>query len=699
MGTSDAAPRRATEPPDAAEQDETYFRHLAEAIPQVVFITDVQGTVEYYNRHWYTYTGLPDGTYRTDDWIATVHPDDLPRLIAYRDSAQMADGSFEAEYRLRRHDGVYRWHLGRGVPIKDAAGNVVKRFGAAVDITEQKEAAERLRYYAILIENMPDAVITTDSDDVIRGWNPGAERIYGWRADEVIGRRASDILRTAFDSGENDQQELSAAFTQRGRWRDEFVQRRKDGTTVRVASTITLVRDERGAALGVTAINQDITDQYSIEENLRFLAEASKLLGSSLDYRTTLAAVAQLGVPQIADWCAVDMLADDGTIEQLAVAHVDPDKAQWARELNAANPPDPHAPTGVPNVLRTGRSEFYPVLTDEMLVAAAKNEEELALIRRIGFSSAMTVPLRIRERAIGAITFVAAESGRHYTGADLAFAEEVASRAALAVENARLYRDAQRAIAVRDEFMSLASHELKTPVTSLKMYTQVLQRQAERRGDADLADRLVKMDRQTDKLTGLINDLLNVARIQTGQLEYVDEAVDLNAIVQECVDTIQPTTATHHIMVEGTIDGRAWGDSERIGQVVTNLLTNAIKYSPQADRVIVRLDTRGGGAIVSVRDFGIGIADEQREKSSSSSTASMTPPRRPIRASGSACSSPARSSRDTAARSACRAVAARGRHSHSHCPCCRQTMNARRARRYGGRGWRTRSGATHTGRR
>jgi signal transduction histidine kinase len=115
-------------------------------------------------------------------------------------------------------------------------------------------------------------------------------------------------------------------------------------------------------------------------------------------------------------------------------------------------------------------------------------------------------------------------------------------------------------------------------------------------------------------LTGLINDLLNVARIQTGQLEYVDETVDLNAIVHECVDTIQPTTTRHHIIVEGTIDGRAWGDSERIGQVVTNLLTNAIKYSPRADRVIVRLEASAGNAVVSVRDFGIGIDDEHREK-------------------------------------------------------------------------------------
>ena len=172
---------------DTVGHDETYFRHLAEAIPQIVFITDVHGNVEYYNQYWYTYTGLPVGTYRTEDWIATVHPDDLAHLIAHLDTSRMADHPFEAEYRLRRWDGVYRWHLGRGAPVKDAAGTIIKRFGAAIDITEQKEAAERLRYYAILVERMVDAVITTDTDYLIRGWNPGAERIYGWRADEVDG--------------------------------------------------------------------------------------------------------------------------------------------------------------------------------------------------------------------------------------------------------------------------------------------------------------------------------------------------------------------------------------------------------------------------------------------------------------------------------------------------------------------------------
>jgi PAS domain S-box-containing protein len=611
---SDTTLDRALAGATVAAQDEAYFRHLADAMPQIVFITDAAGNVEYYNRTWYDFTGLPHGTYHTDDWIAAVHPEDLPRLLAARAANGNNDDPFEAEYRLRRRDGVYRWHLGRGVPIRDDAGKVIKRLGAAMDITAQKEAAERLHYYAILVANMPDAVITTDTDFIIRGWNPGAERLYGWAADEALGRDVKELLHTAFATEELDRPAWEAAFRRAGQWRGELLQRHKDGTPLRIAAAITQVKDEHGNVLGVTEINRDVTEQYYLEENLRFLAEASKVLSSSLDYRATLATVAQLGVPQIADWCAVDILAETGAIEQLAVAHVDPEKVAWARELNRANPPDPDAPTGVPNVLRSGKSEFIPVVTEEMILAAVKNEEELALVRRIGFSSVMIVPLRVRERTIGAITFVAAESGRHYTGADLAFAEEVANRAALAVENARLYAEAQRAIATRDEFMSLAAHELKTPVTSLKMYTQVLRRQSARRGEADAVARFDKMDRQIDRLTGLINDLLNVARIEGGRLEYMDEDVDVGAVVRDAVEMIQPTTERHRIEVVGAVERTVWGDRERLGQVVTNLLTNAIKYSPQADRVIVSLGEADGMATIQVRDFGIGIAPEHQER-------------------------------------------------------------------------------------
>jgi PAS domain S-box-containing protein len=186
------------------------------------------------------------------------------------------------------------------------------------------------------------------------------------------------------------------------------------------------------------------------EEALRFLAESGAELSSSLDYRATLAGVARLAVPHLADWCAVDVLEEDGGTRRLAVEHQDPAKVALALELQERYPTSPDAPSGLPNVLRTGRSEFYPEITSEMVEAAARDEEHLRILREIGFTSAIIVPMIARGRTLGAITLVSAESGRHYERADLELAEELARRAALAVDNARLYDEAHREIAERE---------------------------------------------------------------------------------------------------------------------------------------------------------------------------------------------------------------------------------------------------------
>ncbi len=147
-----------------------------------------------------------------------------------------------------------------------------------------------------------------------------------------MGRLANDVLQTHFPNGEADLQAWIGAVAEGGRWQGEVIQRTKDGTQILVAATVTRITDAAGRLLGMTAINRDVTAQRRLEENLHFLAEASKVLGSSLDFRTTLATVARLGVPEVADWCAVDMLSEGGAIERLAVAHVDPEKVDWAIE-------------------------------------------------------------------------------------------------------------------------------------------------------------------------------------------------------------------------------------------------------------------------------------------------------------------------------------------------------------------------------
>lgn len=359
---------------------------------------------------------------------------------------------------------------------------------------------------------------------------------------------------------------------------------------------------------------RDVTERKTTEYNLTFLADASKILSSSLDYEDTLRNVAAIAVPVIADWCSIEMVDYKGELQQLVVMHKDPEKIKWAKELRKNRPPDMDAPTGLPRVLQTGKSELYPLITDDMLRALAHNKKELALFRSIGFTSAMIVPIFSNKKPIGGISFVTTETRKHFNNNDLSMAEELASRASLAIENARLYKEAQDAIRLRSEFMSIASHELKTPVTSIKAYVQVLQQRFTKRGDEQSAQQLAKMDVQLNKLTNLIGDLLDVTKIESGKLSFHIEEFDFNTLIVEMVEDLQRTTTKHSIIIEGEIQQKVCGDRDRIGQVMTNLITNAIKYSPQTKKILVQISKDGNFVKLCVKDFGVGISKEKQGK-------------------------------------------------------------------------------------
>lgn len=356
----------------------------------------------------------------------------------------------------------------------------------------------------------------------------------------------------------------------------------------------------------------ELEERKHIENNLRFLAEAGKILGSSLDYQTTLNQVAKLAVPQISDWFGIDILDEKGEIQQIVVGHKDPKKVKWAKELRKKYPPELNAQNGLPHVLRTGKSEIYPHISEEMLVKLARHKDHLKILHEIGMTSVMIVPLLIEKKAIGAISFVA--TNRHFNDADLAIAEELAHRASLAIENARLYNNAQEAIALRDDFISVASHELKTPITSVKIFTQVLQKHATLNADEKASLSLGKMDKQIDKLTELIYNMLNIAKIQTGQMEFAEKEFDFDAMVHEVVDVLQHMTSKHQIIVLGKTNKKLKGDEDRIGQVFSNLISNAIKYSPHADKVVITLTSKKNHIGVSIQDFGIGMDKQHLNK-------------------------------------------------------------------------------------
>lgn len=218
---------------------------------------------------------------------------------------------------------------------------------------------------------------------------------------------------------------------------------RDDGEAFWLLTKATLYRDASGARLAINVI-EDVTDSKDAELRERFLAEAGQLLASSLDDEQTLERVARMVVPRLADWCGVDMLDEQGDLQQVAVAHVDLAKVELAHHMRERYPLDLDAPTGVPAILRGGPAELYAEIPDELLVEAAVDEEHLRVIREVGLKSAMAVPMRIGDVTLGALSLVSAESGRRFDEADLLFANDLALRAATAVQNARLFQEQQR---------------------------------------------------------------------------------------------------------------------------------------------------------------------------------------------------------------------------------------------------------------
>jgi PAS domain S-box-containing protein len=383
----------------------------------------------------------------------------------------------------------------------------------------------------------------------------------------------------------------------------------------RVRSQLMPLRTRSGAVDGFVALVQDISTERRRDEKLQFLAEASDALIASLDYEETLRKLATLAVPRLADWCGIEMLQGEETSQQLAVAHVDPAKVSYAWTLRERYGLDWSQRFGLPEVLRSGRPELYQEIPDELLARSARNDEHLAVLRALGLRSAIIAPLIARGRILGAITLVHAESGRRYDAADLTLVEDLAARAALAVENARLYREAREAVRKRDDFLSVASHELKTPLTSLKLTISALEREASRAGAPEtFGARLDRIRTQSTRLATLVDQLLDVSRMSAGRLVLDLEALDLGElaaeVVQRFADEADRVGSALTLRAPAPVPARA--DRQRLDQVLTNLVSNALKYG-EGGPVEVQVDCNSGPT-VRVRDRGPGIPSGEQDR-------------------------------------------------------------------------------------
>ena len=346
-----------------------------------------------------------------------------------------------------------------------------------------------------------------------------------------------------------------------------------------------------------------------------FLAEASSVLASSLDYRATLAAVTRLAVPGMADWCVVDVLDPQGKLQRLAVAHADPEKLAMVERLQERYSDDGSSQLGPSEVVRTGNPQYLTEIPEHLLRESARDEEHHRILKELGLKSFLSVPLETGGRTIGVLTLVSAESGVRYGPDDVAFARRLAHHASLAIDNSRLYEEAQQAVSARDDFLSIASHELKTPVATLQLLIQNLLRRL-RNDPASVspevaAERLAAVDKQVLRLTKLINELLDLSRITDGRIELELEPTDLAAIVRDVVARHEEAARRARCTISVAIDSTAEGmwDRLRLDQVVENLLSNALKYGA-GGRIELRVDGDEGAARLLVRDEGIGIPPE-----------------------------------------------------------------------------------------
>ena len=366
--------------------------------------------------------------------------------------------------------------------------------------------------------------------------------------------------------------------------------------------------EARDTAIGV---------QQQLEQVLRgakLLSDASRALSSSLDYETTLESVAQLAVREMADWCAVDLVEADGEIRQAIVAHRDPDKVKWAKELRKRYPPEYHEPSGVGQVIRTGRAEIYRDIPDEVLAAAAKDDDHLAILRELQIKSAQIVPMIARGRTLGALTLVSGEQGRNLIDADESLAMELATRAAIAIDNAQLYRAALSASESKSAFLASMSHELRTPLNAIIGYQSLL-----RDGlsgpvtDAQLSQ-LSRIRASADHLLSLIDEVLTFSRVDVGKELVQREQINLRPVISEAISMVAPVAAARGLKVrDESTDAELYTDSFKLRQILLNLLSNAVKFSDRGD-IVVRSNLDHDTVEISVADSGIGIAEQNLER-------------------------------------------------------------------------------------
>jgi PAS domain S-box-containing protein len=619
----------------AAEQrlaeKEQLYRSLVDNNPAAVFALEPAGTITSLNPASERISGYAPHELLGDSFLSLVVPEEHERTIVAFQAALRG----EAQHLTTRitHKQGHPIDLSvKGIPITRNE-EVVGVYCIAEDVTEQRRhAREQQRWLEeqhtksaqleAVLRQMPAGVLIAEA--------PSGRLLMGNAQVEEILRHefvpTASLEEYSHWSGlhpdgtpvEPPEWPLARAIangeTVTG---EEILYRRGDGTRVWIRVSATPIRDAEDRIVAGVMVFHDVSREKRATENLRFLADISSLLQSSLDQDETLRQVAHLAVPRFADWCVVDLIEAPGQAVRHEVAHHDPAREELMQALLKGSPANfeaEHHPIG--RVLRTGEPLLIREVSPELLESIAQDAEHLRIIQSLELRSAILVPLQARERTLGAITFATADSGRRYTEEDLELATEVARRSAVAIENAELYAAAAEADRAKADFLAVMSHELRTPLAAIMGYAELLQMGIPTTIPRSALKQVERIDAAARHQLQLIEEILTFSRLSSGDEVVTRGRLELTAPVREAVELIRLAAEKKGLVLQLELPDaplEVETDAGKIRQILVNLLFNAVQFT-RAGEIGVTLKSTPDAVQIDVWDNGIGIARDDLDR-------------------------------------------------------------------------------------
>ena len=538
------------------------------------------------------------------DVLGDVTADQLEPSLRHVLATRQPVMNLESAVELPSTPGRIRVFLSNYFPVETDDVELFGVGGVLIEITDRKRTEEALRrserQLRTLADTSPQRAWSAAADGTVTWFNErwraftGQPGVAGVGVDPATFQHPDERERVMVKY----QEHIDAGVP----WQDVYPLRARNGGYRWFLGRSVPIRDDGGEITQWFGTATDITEQ-------RFMADATAVLSSSLDYKQTLAKIAELAVPALADWCAVDLVEANATT-RVAVAHSDPAKVRTAHDLAREYPPDPSSSWGAAHVIRTGEPELVSDIPDEMLVQRTRDAHHLELSRALGFHSYVIVPLVARGRILGAITLVSAESRRRYGDGDLELAVELGQRAGMAVDNARLYEESQRETHMREDILAIVSHDLKNPLGAIHLAAQLLLSEL---GES-APKQLHMIERASTRMEHLIADLLDMASVQAGRFAVDCKREDVERLMREVFEVHEPFAREKGISLACDCQLRGAQllcDRERLMQVFGNLIGNALKFCGPGDHVTIRGRPDGAFARFEVDDDGPGIpADE-----------------------------------------------------------------------------------------